>query len=77
MNTAQNVMIERVARAIAESSGRHDWPAFTDSARAAVAAMREPTTDMLEAATPGLLDFGYLPDEWKAMIDHVVNGKLN
>jgi hypothetical protein len=73
----QNVMIERVARALAESSGSADWVAYTASARAAVAAMREPTTEMLEAATPGLLDFGYLPDEWKAMIDHVVNERMN
>jgi hypothetical protein len=73
----QNVMIERVARAIAESSGSADWAAYTASARAAVAAMREPTTEMLEAATPGLLDFGYLPDEWRAMIDHVVNDRVN
>ncbi|MFN0190680.1 MAG: hypothetical protein ACKVP5_01710 [Aestuariivirga sp.] len=73
----QNIMIERVARALAASSGSADWAAYTSSARAAVAAMREPTTDMLEAATPGLLDYGYLPEEWRAMIDHVVNERMN
>jgi hypothetical protein len=68
----QAIMIERVARAIAASAGSENWTVYTDSARAAVAALREPTTDMLEAATPGLLDFGYLPEEWRAMIDHVM-----
>jgi hypothetical protein len=34
--------------------------------------MREPTPEMLEAALPDLPDWGYLPDDWRAMIDHAV-----
>ena len=71
------IMIERVARAIAASHGSTDWKTYARSARAAVAAMREPTVDMLEAALPNCPDWGYLPEEWQAMIDHVVNETIN
>lgn len=69
-------MIERVARALAESLGGDDWRAFTDAARTAVAAMREPTPEMLEAALPDMPDWGYLPEDWRAMIDHVVGERV-
>jgi hypothetical protein len=77
MPQSNGLMIERVARAIAASCGSDDWCAFAPTARAAVAAMREPTLDMLEAALPNSPDWGYLPDEWQAMIDHVVNEPIN
>jgi hypothetical protein len=77
MSNSCATMIERVARAIARSSGRDDWPAFTAAARAAVRALREPTVDMLEAALPDSPDWGYLPEEWQAMIDHVANETVN
>jgi hypothetical protein len=77
MPNCRTIMIERVARAIAASNGRDDWTAFAASARAAVAALREPTVDMLEAALPDMPDWGYLPEEWQAMIDHVVNEPIN
>ncbi len=77
MPNYQHVMIEKVARAIAASNGRDDWVAFAATARAAVAALREPTIDMLEAALPDTPDWGYLPEEWQAMIDHVVNEPIN
>jgi hypothetical protein len=64
-------MIERVARALAMSLGEEDWRTCVDAARAAVGALREPTADMLEAALPDMPDWGYLPDDWRAMIDHV------
>lgn len=64
-------MTERVARAIARAMGEDDWRPFVAAARAAVTAMREPTADMLEAAIPDSPDWGYLPDDWRAMIDHV------
>jgi hypothetical protein len=32
---------------------------------------------MLEAALPDMPDWGYLPEEWQAMIDHVVNEPIN
>ena len=64
-------MIERVARAIAHSEGRADWGNCLATARAAVAEMREPTVDMLDAAVPDMPDFGYLPDDFAAMIRYV------
>ncbi len=65
-------MIEKVARAIAEARGHDDWSLNLPAARAALMALREPSLDMLEAALPGLPDWGYLPEEWRAMIDHVI-----
>lgn len=65
-------MIERIARTLAEALGSDDWRSLAPAARAAVAAMREPTPEMLEAALPDLPDWGYLPDDWRAMIDHAV-----
>jgi hypothetical protein len=70
-------MIARVARAIAVTQGDSDWRAYLTPARAAVLAMREPTAAMLQAAIPDLPDWGYLPDEWRAMIDHVVAEQPN
>lgn len=75
--SASSPMIEKVARAIALANGSGDWRAFTQSARAAVLALREPTIDMLEAALPDTPDWGYLPDEWTAMIDHVASERVN
>lgn len=69
-------MTERVARAIAESMGESDWRPFVSAARAAVGAMREPTADMLEAAIPDTPDWGYLPEDWRAMIDHVAQEQV-
>ena len=69
-------MTERVARAIASALGAGDWRPYVGAARAAVLAMREPTADMLEAAVPDLPDWGYLPDDWRAMIDHVAGERV-
>ncbi|MGL4526843.1 MAG: hypothetical protein ACRCUC_07685 [Aestuariivirga sp.] len=69
-------MTERVARAIAKAMGSEDWRPFVEAARAAVTAMREPTPDMLEAALPDAPDWGYLPSDWRAMIDHVANERV-
>ena len=69
-------MIERVARALAASLGGDDWRAFVPAARAAVSAMREPTMGMLDAALPDMPDWGYLPDDWRAMIDHIANERV-
>lgn len=76
MPKAPSPMIERVARALAANLGGDDWRRFVDAARAAVAAMREPTPDMLDAATPGLPDWGYLEDDWRAMIDHAAGERV-
>lgn len=69
-------MIEKVSRAIARSCGRDDWQNCVPVALAVVAAMREPTTEMLEAAMPDCPDWGYLPEDWKAMMDHVMKEGL-
>jgi hypothetical protein len=75
--SASTIMLEKIARAIALSHGSSDWRSYTQSARAAVLALREPTTDMLEAAVPDCPDFGFLPEEWTAMIDHVASEPVN
>lgn len=72
MPSTVSPMIERVARVLAASLGGSDWRAYVDAARGAVAAMREPTPDMLDAALADMPDYGYLPEDWRAMIDHVV-----
>ena len=69
-------MIERVARALAASLGGGDWRSFEPAARAAVAALREPTTGMLDAALADLPDCGYLQDDWRAMIDHIASERV-
>jgi hypothetical protein len=63
-------MLSRVAQAIATAHGQEGWQAELPAAKAAILAMREPTLAMLEAAVPGLVDWGFLPDEWRAMIDY-------
>ena len=45
-------MIERVARSLAEALGSDDWRSLAPAARAAVAAMREPTPEMLKRPFP-------------------------
>lgn len=76
MRVTASLMTERVARAIAHSLGAEDWRPYVDAARAAVLAMREPTPAMMEAALPDLPDWGYLPDDWRAMIDHVAGERV-
>ena len=68
-----DLMIVKVAKAIAIATGDKDWKVHIGPARAAVKAMREPTSAMLDAAMPDLPDWGFLPDEWQAMIDYVVS----
>ena len=70
-------MIVKVAKAIAIATGDTEWKVHLTTARAAVGAMREPTTAMLQAAVPDLPDWGYLPDEWQAMIDYVTTEEPN
>ena len=69
-------MIERVARAIAGTMGSGDWRPYVEAARAAVTAMREPTVEMLDAALPDMPDWGYLPDDWRTMIDHIAGERV-
>jgi hypothetical protein len=65
-------MLVRIAKAIAVSEGSDDWQAHMGAARASLEALREPSQAMLEAATSGLPDWGDLPADWRAMIDHVL-----
>ena len=63
-------LIERVACAIAEARGEpEDWLVHLPEARAAVAAMREPTQNMLDAAGEGLMDLSYINEDWQVMVD--------
>lgn len=76
MPESNSPMIERVARALATSLHGDDWRAFVPAARAAVTVMREPTAAMLDAALPELPDCGFLPDDWRAMIDHIAGERV-
>ncbi len=76
MMESNSPMIERVARALAASLHGDDWRAFVPAARAAVTAMREPTPAMLDAALPELPDCGFLPDDWRAMIDQIAGERV-
>jgi hypothetical protein len=69
-------MLVRIAKAIARSEGDENWQAHMDSARATLEVLREPSQAMLEAATPGLPDWGDLPADWRAMIDHVLGENI-
>ena len=73
----EDSMIVKVAKAIAVATGDADWKVHLTTARAAVSAMREPTTAMLQAAMSDLPDWGDLPDEWQAMIDYVATEQPN
>ena len=64
-------MVAWLAQAIAVAEGDTNWQSRLGTARAAVNEMREPSTAMLQAAIPDLPDWGYLPDEWQAIIDYV------
>jgi hypothetical protein len=65
-------MIEKVARAVAASQGSSDWRLSLVAARSAVGALRNPTPEMLDAACAGLPDWGYLLEDWHAMINYVL-----
>lgn len=69
-------MIEAIARAIAKSENSSDWRTRVPAARAALTAMLDPSADMLDAALPTDTDWGYLPDEWRAMVQHVLDEKV-
>jgi hypothetical protein len=76
-------MVERVARALCaedgtnpddlDSQGQIWWRCYIDDARAAIAAMREPTLDMEVAGTEQWLCEAAMEDRskanWQAMID--------
>lgn len=69
-------MLVRIAKAIASSEGSENWQAHVAAARASVEVLREPSPAMLEAATPGLPDWGDLPADWRSMIDHVLGENI-
>ena len=66
-------MVVRVAQAIAATQAQSDWWSYVEAARSAISAMREPSSDMLEAVLAGLPDWGTLPDDWRIMIDHALS----
>jgi hypothetical protein len=71
-------MIERVARAVAKCQNGEDddWEYYKNEARAALAAMREPTEEMMlagERANEPLDSPAYTT--WRAMIDAALGGK--
>ena len=77
--TTENIdpMLVRIAKAIAASEGSNNWQAHLPAARASLEVLREPSDAMFEAATPGLPDWGDLPADWRAMIDHVLGENID
>ena len=70
-----NSMIERVAKALQQEMGTASFdepPSSFALARAAIAAMREPTVEMIVAwiRAPGAIKGG-----WQGMIDAALEGK--
>ena len=69
-----NSMVERVAQALQQEMGTapFDETAAIALARAAIAAMREPTEEMIDAwiRAPGAIKGG-----WQGMIDAALEGK--
>ena len=69
-----STMVKRVAQALQQEMGAapFDETASFSLARAAIAAMREPTQEMLDAwiRAPGAIKAG-----WQAMIDAALEGK--
>lgn len=75
-------IVERVARAIeAKMFAPDELPLdaalhakYRDTARAAIAAMREPTDAMMNAG-PGFVHIAIKAEIWQAMIDAALEGK--
>jgi len=69
-----STMVERVARALQQEMGTAPFDEATSFAlaRAAIAAMREPTEEMIDGwiRAPGAIKGG-----WQAMIDAALEGK--
>lgn len=69
-------LIEQVGRALAKEEGyAYDPIPYDDRARAAIAAMREPTEGMCDAAIPKLLyddQRDCIADAYQAMIDEAL-----
>lgn len=77
-------MVERVARAIAASDGYDSWEAaheltvrkYSDMARAAILALRDPTDEMIGALLLPDMDcarqYRLITAQWQIMIDEAV-----
>ena len=71
-------LVERVARALVRTRGSSDdWREYCDEARAAIAAMRVPSQNMLEAAGEGLVDFSDINHDWRVMVDAALSERVN
>ncbi|MGI9484075.1 MAG: hypothetical protein ACR2OR_17130, partial [Hyphomicrobiales bacterium] len=54
-----------------------NWKRFRKEARAAIAAMRVPTQQMLEAAGEGLVDLSDINRDWRVMVDAALAEREN
>ncbi len=63
-------LVEKVARALAKTHGKNaDWRRYEDEACVAIAAMRVPTQNMLEAAGDGMIDYSDINHDWSVMVE--------
>ena len=74
--TGHPEMVERVAKAITSVGAPEDWRCWIEEAKAAIAAMAEPTPEMKERGSPympkstlGEEGMTYADACWRAMID--------
>jgi len=68
-------MVERVAKAIKESKRQGETITYEEAARAAIAAMREATDDMVWSAKStdeGPNGWDGVRENWRAMIDEAL-----
>lgn len=77
-------MVERVEKALRDAENPHEamWNDFEAMARAAIAAMREPTEKMVgagtdEASNHDMLQTDAIPEVYRAMIDAALDEKAN
>jgi hypothetical protein len=66
-------MVERVAEALREAYREPETRPYIEMARAAIAAMREPTEEMVLAGNEkASYDYGAARESWSAMIDEAL-----
>ena len=70
-------MVERVARAIVAEYGPDGWDAddYRRMARAAIAAMREPTDAMIDVLNRHAQCEGFIEEGWRAAMDEALRNE--
>jgi hypothetical protein len=70
-------MVERVAKAIMAAENPDSADQYSEMARAAIEAMREPTKDMAIMGHSELIEGGDIHSVWDAMIDEAIQEQVS